>query len=568
MPNRSHVLLWSALCGVLWALAWPAAGGLTWLAFVAWLPMLQAERLHDARTAQRIRAFYPYTLIGFFLWNALATWWFYAVSEPMATKLVSVGVPVLGNTLLMGIPWWLRRTVMRRLGARWADLALVALWVGFERLHHDWDLQWPWLSLGNVFGAQPSWVQWYEVTGMLGGSVWVLLVNLLLFQVVLRWKQHRGNAQRFAAAAAMALLLPLGLSLWRYWSYPLPLKDAALEVVVVQPNIDPYTEKFGGVDPLAQLERMLALAEGAMTERTRLVVFPETALQESATVNMTGPVLEFNGLWENDLGAARSVRRLRQFQQAHPQVALLCGMSSDRWFKGGEDRPLTARPIRGTPYWYEAYNAALWMPADGAMNSYHKSKLVAGVELMPFEEVLGPLTSLALDLGGTTGSLGQQEERSVLRDGASGLAVVPAICYESVFGEHIAEHVRNGGELIAVMTNDGWWGDSPGYRQHLTFSSLRAIETRREVVRSANTGISCIVDQRGDIHHRTDWWVPAAFAADVHAGRGSTLFTRCGDLVGRAALTVSALLLAFAFARRLAPRTAPGARRADDGRAR
>lgn len=568
MPNRSHVLLWSALSGLLWTLAWPAVGGLTALAFVAWLPLLHAERLHDARTADRPRAFYPYTLIAFLLWNACTTWWFYAVSEPMATKLVSVGVPVLGNTLLMGIPWWLRRAVKRRLSARWADAALVALWVGFERLHHDWDLQWPWLSLGNVFGSRPAWVQWYEVTGMLGGSLWVMLVNLLLFQVILRWRQHRGSALRFAATAAIVLLLPLGLSLWRYFSYPLPLKGAGVQVVVVQPNIDPYKEKFGGVDPQAQLERMLALAEEAMTERTRLVVFPETALQESATVSMAGPALEFNGLWENDLRAARSVRRLAVFQQAHPGVAVLCGMSSDRWFKGGEVRPLTARPIGGTPYWYEAYNAALWMPSDGAIDSYHKSKLVAGVELMPFEEVLGPLTNLALDLGGTTGSLGQQEERSVLRDSASGLAVVPAICYESVFGEHIAEHVRNGGELIAVMTNDGWWGDSPGYKQHLTFSSLRAIETRREVVRSANTGISCIVDQRGDIHHRTDWWMPAAFAADVHPSRGLTLYARHGDLVGRAALAVSALLLAFAFARWLVARTVPRPRGAASGPAR
>lgn len=544
MPSRTSILLWSALSGLLWALAWPAIGGLTWLAFVAWLPLLHAERLHEARTADRKRAFYPYLLPGLFLWNALTTYWFFLVSEPMTTRLVSVGVPVIGNTLLMGIPWWLRRSVKRKLGARWADAALIAFWLAGERLHHSWDLQWPWLSLGNVFGTQPAWVQWYELTGMLGGSLWVLLVNLALSTALAGWKSRRSFALRWFTVAAGLVLLPLAASFWRYAGYPLAKKGGGIEVVVVQPNIDPYNEKFSGVHPLEQLERMIALAEPLITERTRLVVFPETALQEGATVDLTDQGIEFNGLWENDLEASRSVKRLRGLQRAHPQLAVLCGMSSDRWFTAQDEKPVTARPIKGAPFWYESYNAALWLPAHGPAQSYHKSKLVAGVELMPFEEVLGPLGDLALDLGGTTGSLGQQDERIVLRDAASGLAVVPAICYESVFGRHIAAHARNGGSLIAVMTNDGWWGDSPGYRQHLAFSSLRAIETRLDVVRSANTGISCIVDQRGIISQRTEWWKPGAFVASVHPNSSDTFFVRYGDLVGGAGLLFAALLMA------------------------
>lgn len=543
MPTRSRVLLWSALSGLLWAMAWPAIGGITWVAFVAWLPMLHAERLHEQRTTDRKRAFYPYVLLGLFLWNALTTYWFYLVSEPMTTKLVSVGVPVIGNTLLMGIPWWLRRVVKRRLGARWADAALVATWLAYERLHHGWDLQWPWLSVGNVFGTRPAWVQWYEFTGMLGGSVWVWVVCLALNAVVARWGSLRRSAMRFGLAAFGLFAIPFAISAWLDFACIQFHKGGGIEVVVVQPNVDPYKEKFGGVDPLEQLERMLAQAEARITDDTRLVVFPETALQENATMHFTDTGIEFNGLWENNLEAARSVRRMRAFQRAHPKVALLCGMSSDRWFDAQDERPVAARPIRGSNHWYEAYNAALWLPVQGPAESYHKSKLVAGVELMPFEEVLGSLSDLALDLGGTTGSLGQQEERSVLRDASKSLNVVPAICYESVFGEHIAAHVRNGGELIAVMTNDGWWSDSPGYKQHLAFSSLRAIETRRAVVRSANTGISCIVDQRGIISHATDWWVPSAFAARVHPDDRLTFYVRHGDLIGRAATWCSALLI-------------------------
>ena len=267
-------------------------------------------------------------------------------------------------------------------------------------------------------------------------------------------------------------------------------------------------------------------------------MFPETALQEGATVNMSSGDLHFDGLWENDLEASRSVRRLRWFQAEHPRAALLFGMNSDRWFRQSK-LPDAARPLGDGQHWYEAYNAALWMPALGDPVSYHKSKLVAGPEMMPFEDLLKPLGELSMDLGGTTGTLGQQQERSVLRDGTSGLAVAPAICYESVFGEHVAAHVRNGAQVIAVITNDGWWANTPGYKQHLAFSSLRAIETHRSVVRSANTGISCIIDPNGAVREQTRWWEPAAFKAEVELRSSLTFYVMHGDLIGRGALILS-----------------------------
>ncbi|MBK7385071.1 MAG: apolipoprotein N-acyltransferase [Flavobacteriales bacterium] len=543
-PTRSRIILWSALSGLLWALAWPAIGGLSWLAFVAWLPLLHAERLHNARTRDRPRAFYPYVLIATFIWNLSCSFWFFEVSEPISTKLVSVSAPVLVNTLLMGIPWWLKRIAHRLHGPVFARVAFVAFWLAFERLHHGWDLQWPWFTMGNVFGADPAMAQWYEVTGVLGGSLWILLVNLLIDHTLVTWRGSKRTMN--VAVSALVIAVPVVISVVRFKTYS-TAGMRTTEVVVVQPNVDPYTEKFGGMDPMEQLDRMLSLAEERITDSTRLIIFPETALQEGGTVDMSTGAMRFHGLWENDLEASASVRRLRAFRLAHPQAAMLVGMNSDRWYRDG-DRPLTARELGDGRHWYEAYNAALWMPMQGPLYSYHKSKLVAGPETMPFESVLGPLGDLALDLGGTTGTLGQQTERTVLRDPSSGLAIAPAICYESVFGEHVAAHVRNGAQLIAVITNDGWWDDSPGYRQHLTFSSLRAIETRRDVVRSANTGISCTVDQRGVVANRTAWWKPAAFRAIVHLNDRITFFTRHGDLIGRAAvvITIIALLVLIA----------------------
>jgi apolipoprotein N-acyltransferase len=555
LPAGTRILLWSLLSGVLWALAWPAVGGMFPLAFVAWLPLMHAQRLHDSREGRK-RAFMPYVLAALLLWNATCSWWFYCVSEPLPTKLVSVLAPVLVNTLLMSIPWWLQRIVKRVMGPRIAAWSFLVFWLAFERLHHGWDLQWPWFSLGNVFANAPSWIQWYAWTGMLGGSLWILLVTLVLDRSIARYigKDREHPRMRVGAVAVLLIALPLGISLWTYHGHVDEGREA--EVVVVQPNIDPYSEKFGGMDPLLQLEGMLDLAATAMTERTALVVMPETALQENATVDLSSGSPELHGLWENDLMRSRSAQRIRQFQAAHHDVAVLTGMSSAYLFPMGTERPLTARKLWDTGYWYEAYNAALFLPSNGKVEHYHKSKLVAGVEAMPFQRVLGSLEHLALDLGGTTGSLGQQSERSVLRDPGNGVAIIPAICYESVFGEHVAAHVRNGGNLIAVMTNDAWWGDSPGYRQHLSFSRIRAIETRRCVARAANTGISCFVDQRGDLHEVSDWWVPDARRRTVHLNERLTFFVRNGDLVGRVAVLLSPLLLLFVLVRSIRQRSA------------
>src|SRR5207247_2436074 len=111
----------------------------------------------------------------------------------------------------------------------------------------------------------------------------------------------------------------------------------------------------------------------------------------------------------------------------------------------------------------------------------------------------------SIDLGGTSGSLGMQKERTVFKTQStinnpqSAIFIAPAICYESIYGDFLSAYIRNGAEFIAVITNDGWWGDTPGYIQHENYARLAAIEFRRDIARSANTGISCFINQKGDI---------------------------------------------------------------------
>ncbi|MBK6893461.1 MAG: apolipoprotein N-acyltransferase [Flavobacteriales bacterium] len=546
MRHRPFYLRCALLTGVLLALAWPAVGHLTPLIFVAWVPLLWAEeRYARSPKGERPRNFMPYVMLALLVWNLATTWWLFCVSEPTGTRLFTLIGPNVGNMLLMSVPWLLFRVARRGLGGPGARWALLVFWVAFERFHMHWDLSWPWLTLGNVFAAHTTGVQWYEITGQLGGTIWGWAANILVLEVALK---GAGKGRRLISGPAMRAFLviavPLVFSLLRYATFK--EQGVPVGVVLVQPDIDPYTEKFGAVDPLAQLERMLAQAAPLVDSTTALVVMPETALQEPPILENVNGRLVFHGLWENDMGNSISLQRIRDFLQDHPGTSLISGMAAARLYPSGAPHPFSARLLEGMDRAYDAYNAALMVRSDGSFEVYNKSKLVPGVELMPFEEVLGPLSDLALDLGGTTGSLGTQEERSVIWSTDKRVGVAPTICYESIYGDHVAAHVHNGANLIVVMTNDGWWGDTPGYKQHLLYGKLRAVETRRDVARCANTGISCIIDQRGDMHHETAWWVKATVRASVHTRSDLTFYVKHGDYIGKGAYGVSVLLLVLA----------------------
>ena len=172
---------------------------------------------------------------------------------------------------------------------------------------------------------------------------------------------------------------------------------------------------------------------------------------------------------------------------------------------------------------------------------------------MPYPAVFGFLEKLAIDLGGTAGSLGTQEERSVFIS-PNGISVAPVVCYESIFGEYVGEYVRNGANLIFIITNDGWWGNTPGFSQHLIYGRLRAIETRRSIARSGNTGISCFINQRGDISQATEWWKADVIKGSINSNSGETFYVKFGDIIWRGSFYISGIILLFALAMRFLPK--------------
>ena len=158
---------------------------------------------------------------------------------------------------------------------------------------------------------------------------------------------------------------------------------------------------------------------------------------------------------------------------------------------------------------------------------------------MPFSKILN-LEKLAIDLSGVVGSLARGERQTVFYL-ENGTKVGLPICYESIFGEVFAAFVKQGAALMCVITNDSWWQTSPGYKQHFEMSRLRAIETRRYIVRAANTGTSAIIDPKGQPHYKTAYGEPAVIKASVQLLNHKTFYVRYGDYLARLLTTIAGL---------------------------
>lgn len=503
----------STLSGVLLAGGFPPVPA-SFLLLVAFVPLLYV--FHDLSRLEKPagRAIFWHSYHAFVVWNILTTWW--VCNSTLIAGLFAIFV----NALLMTIPVMLGQAVRRQLPQA-ALASLAVFWITFEHLHLRWELSWPWLTLGNGLASLPAMAQWYEYTGVLGGSAWIWTVNILVFGLL--WQRSTGRWVRLA----LAVLGPIGLSLGLYFTWQ--EQGNPVEVTVVQPNYEPHYEKFATPDR-AQLERILQISRERLSASTDYLVLPETA---------------FGSVEDQKIGQDATGRALKELLREYPGLQLVSGYDLYHIFREGAPHSPYVREMKrrdGSVIYWEAYNAAVQLSADSAeVPVYRKSKLVPGAESFPFKKALFFLEPLVDALGGSTAGLATQPRRAAFA-GRDGVRVAPIICYESVFGEYHTGYIRAGATLGFIMTNDGWWDNSAGHKQHLAYASLRAIETRRAIARSANTGISAFIDQRGRLLQTLGYGQTGALNGVLLSNQTITFYVRWGDMTGRIALFSSIIL--------------------------
>lgn len=453
-----------------------------------------------------------------FIWNAGTTWWIWN-----STAAGAIGA-IIANSFLMTIPLWGFHIFKNKYGNNIGFVSFIVFWLTFEYIHLNWQLSWPWLTLGNVFATHPNWVQWYEFIGASGGSLWVLLSNVFIFLLL----KKRSN--KLIISTISILLLPVALSYFVLSKTDLKAQKATENVIIVQPNIDPYSEKFDVASTDGQIKKLIDLSEKNIDANTRLVLWPETAL----------PV----AVWQDQIQQNPSYKPVFDFIYRHPAITLQTGIETLKNY-GTEKTTNTARKNESDGTYYDAFNAAVVLKANEPLQLYNKSKLVPGVETLPdFLLWLGPIFE---KFGGTTGGYGHDKEAVAFKVAGNPYITAPIICYESIYGEYITNYIKKGANLLTIMTNDGWWANTPGHKQHLNYARLRAIETRKWIARSANTGISAVINSNGDLVETRPWNEASAIKYSIPANTGETFFVRNGELIFKLASFLMIVFLGYHF---------------------
>ena len=531
--HRRWILL-SSLSGLILSAGFPPSP-ITPIVFIGFVPLLILEQeISDHYGGINKWRVFKYAFNAFFIWNICTTWWV------LNTSFMPGIVANVLNATFMAVVIVLYHHVRHVLGKRLHWLILVTLWIGFEYLHINWEISWPWLNLGHSFAQYPSWVQWYEYTGIFGGSLWILLANYTIWSLYQKWKRTKRWDRKGMFGLILLILIPIVFGVTRYYTYSLPVGDT--EIVIIQPNYEPHYVKFA-TSQKKQLDRFIALSDSALTESTDYLVFPETSF---GYVNLTKVELDFR------------IAALREIVDKHQDLKLVTGLATIRVHEEFIDLPTLRTRIRGYDTTFlDIQNSAIQIMTGEEIDPYFKSKLVPGAEIFPYKNLLPFLAPLIKMLEGTTAGHTIQNEREVFSSESA--LVAPIICYESIYGAYVGQYVRKGADIFFIITNDGWWDDTPGHVQHLLIGALRAIEHRRPIARSANSGISCFINERGDVLQPTEYGVMTTIKGKLSSSSDTvTFYTRWGDVIARLCAFMAVLFMVLAFVNTVQKSWQPG----------
>ncbi len=479
---------------------WLGVSGLPLLAALVPLMVVSGRADASRRAAWRV---FGWVALTFGAWSVATTWWIAhaALIGAVLSPVITVG--------LMGGAFMLYHYVSKRAPRALACTVLATAWIAAEYLYTTGQVSFPWLTLGNGFAWDIKLVQWYDTTGVFGGSLWVLLCNILIYEAVCARRARRW------IAAGVVVVLPMAVSLFIYYTY-LPWKAKMVKSTVIQPNLDPYEEKFA----LSMDEQTALLLD--MIRQTPsdadYIVTPETSLPEmirEGEFRFSSTLAEFRGLARYEF----------------PNTQFILGATTMQIYPD-DLRTATARNRNGV--WFDVYNSVLGLDTTEHIQVRHKSMLLVGVEKIPYYNLFKHIEFLVVDMGGITGQLGCDPEPYIFR-AQNGRVSGAGVCWEGVFGAYMGGFVRKGAQILFIVSNDGWWGDTQGYRQLFALSRLRAVELRRSIARSANTGISGLITDRGDVTEKMGWDVRGTATGLLPLNDKLTFYVRYGDYIGRIA---------------------------------
>ena len=483
--HKYSTLLLIALAAVLMSLSFHPLP-LHFLAWFGMVPLLYAqERMHPGQ------AFRAGIFFGFLFAMLVLFWIIFLQIETNIKILITFGLVVL--FAYIGLYFGVALAIAKKTNIWVLPMAISAL----EFIRGIGEIGFPWLSLGYSQARYPLFIQQASLYGVYGISFWIVLLNVSIYKAL------RRRTYIHIFIATLVFMVPVIYGLCRMDS----IRGRKLAVGIVQPNIDPNL-KFSRELRFKTFERLMSMSTDCATtaieeygESLSLIVWPETA---------TPVFLKSPGKYQ-DL-VKRLVDGLR--------VPLLTGTAIYE------------------PKDQDIFNGAILIEPDKEIEQdYRKIYLVPFGEHIPFDRQLSFLRNVDFGEGDyTPGNYYTVFQTPHLR-------IACLICFESIFPELSRRFVNNGAEVLVNITNDGWFGKISGPQQHNDMAILRSVENGVVLLRSANTGISMIVDQYGRVLSEKPLFVEATIVSKVTVSPIKTLYRHVGDIVPIASLLLTTLLL-------------------------
>ncbi len=512
------------LSGILFGLNYPPIP-FPFFLFFAMLPFIQV-----IYNSERLSTLFKATYIWGFVVNLITLYWVGSWSkETDPFLMLSGGVLLFFNPLTFFIPITAYYYATKILNKNYAIWLLPFFWVAYEYLYSITDFRFPWLSVGNSAAYFNLYIQIADIIGVSGLGFLIIITNIALYRYFVIFKTTKKIFNNYLIIILILVIFPMLYGTYKIFSFTESPKKVT--VGLIQPNLNPWNKWQAG-NTLEQLDLYLKLSDTVISKSAKILFFPETAL----------PVYLLDGRNIN------LVTRIKDYCDSN-NVALITGMPHIIYYFGKSNIPKDAKLFKDVEVGYQSYNSVLqFLPNNNSANFYGKIMLVPFGEKVPLVEYIPYLGELIKwEVGISSWNTGKDtvvfNTPIEINNKKYSVKIAAVICIESIYSQFVSSFVKRGAELIAVVTNDSWYGNSSGPYQHQAISLLRAVENRRYVIRAANGGISCIVNPLGKTTIKTKMFTQTTITGKVGINNELTFYTKNPFIFS----TISLIIFIFVF---------------------